>query len=44
MTCLAPDAAAAVAVLMVNHNLSRSGAIHHLVRLGAGLAPLPPLD
>jgi hypothetical protein len=25
------------------HNLSASGAAHHLMRLGAGLAPLPPL-
>ncbi len=26
------------------HGLSISGAAHHLMRLGAGLDPLPPLD
>ena len=30
--------------LMERHNLSASGAAHHLMRLGAGLAPLPPLQ
>ena len=30
--------------LMDRHNLSASGAAHHLMRLGAGLSPLPPLD
>jgi hypothetical protein len=30
--------------LLQRHNLSASGAAHHLMRLGAGLAPLPPLD
>ena len=30
--------------LMDRHNLSASGAAHHLMRLGAGLPPLPPLD
>ena len=30
--------------LMERHNLSASGAAHHLMRLGAGLSPLPPLD
>jgi hypothetical protein len=30
--------------LMSRHNLSTSGAAHHLMRLGAGLPPLPPLD
>ena len=44
MVALAGDAAAAVRQLMADHNLSRSGAAHHLIRLGAGLAPLPPLD
>jgi hypothetical protein len=29
--------------LMERHNLSASGAAHHLMRLGAGLNPLPPL-
>ena len=28
--------------LMERHNLSASGAAHHLMRLGAGLSPLPP--
>ena len=30
--------------LMERHNLSASGAAHHLMRLGAGLPPLPPLQ
>ncbi|MFN9661655.1 MAG: hypothetical protein ACK6BC_15045 [Cyanobacteriota bacterium] len=30
--------------LMDRHNLSASGAAHHLMRLGAGLSPLPPQD
>jgi hypothetical protein len=30
--------------LMEHHNLSASGAAHHLMRLGAGLSPLPPLQ
>jgi hypothetical protein len=30
--------------LMERHNLSASGAAHHLMRLGAGLNPLPPLQ
>jgi hypothetical protein len=37
------DAAAAVLDLVKRHGLSRSGAAHHLIRLGAGLPPLPPL-
>ena len=40
MTVLHPDALAAVTAVMAKHQLSRSGAIHHLVRLGAGLSPL----
>lgn len=44
MVSLAPDAAAAVRQLIATHGISRSGAVHHLVRLGAGLPPLPPLD
>ena len=44
MVSLAPDAAAAVRQLITRHGISRSGAVHHLVRLGAGLPPLPPLD
>ena len=38
------DAAVAVLDLVERHRLSRSSAVHHLVRLGAGLSPLPPLD
>lgn len=41
---LRKDAAAAVLDLVIRHGLSRSGAAHHLIRLGAGLKPLPPLD
>jgi hypothetical protein len=41
---LREDAAAAVLDLVTRHRLSRSGAAHHLIRLGAGLSPLPPLD
>ena len=44
MVSLRPDAAAAVLDLVRRHNLSRSGAAHHLIRLGAGLDPLPPLN
>lgn len=40
MTVLRPDALDAVQRVMKTHKLSRSGAIHHLVRLGAGLSPL----
>jgi hypothetical protein len=40
MTVLRPDALEAVLQIMREHNLSRSGAVHHLVRLGAGLPPL----
>jgi len=41
---LRPDAAAAVREVMKQHSLSKSGAVHHLVRLGAGLPPLPPIS
>lgn len=41
---LRPDTAVAVLDLVERHGLSRSGAAHHLIRLGAGLPPLPPLD
>ena len=41
---LRQDTAAAVLKLVKRHRLSRSGAAHHLIRLGAGLSPLPPLD
>jgi hypothetical protein len=40
MTTLRPDAYQAVVDVMTAHNLSASGAVHHLVRLGAGLDPL----
>ena len=40
MTTLRPDAYQAVVAAMAKHNLSASGAVHHLVRLGAGLPPL----
>ena len=42
MVCLRLDAYEAVQVAMAAHGLSKSGAIHHLVRLGAGLKPLIP--
>jgi len=38
------DTATAVLKIMKKHRLSRAGAAHHLIRLGAGLKPLPPLD
>jgi hypothetical protein len=44
MVTLRPDAATAVLKLAKKHRLSRAGAAHHLIRLGAGLKPLPPLD
>ena len=40
MTVLRMDSHAAVRQVMRQHNLSASGAVHHLVRLGAGLDPL----
>lgn len=40
MTLLRMDADEAVRRVMREHNLSASGAVHHLVRLGAGLPPL----
>jgi hypothetical protein len=40
MTALRDDAMEAVSAVMLAHGLSRSGAVHHLVRLGAGLPPL----
>ena len=44
MVSMRPDTADAVLAVMQRHGLSRSGAIHHLVRLGAGLPPLPPFN
>jgi hypothetical protein len=42
--CVHDDVWAVVQRLREDHNLSTSGAAHHLMRLGAGLPPLPPLD
>jgi hypothetical protein len=42
MVCLHDDALDAVRRVMREHNLSKSGAVHHLVRLGAGLSSLLP--
>lgn len=42
MVCLHQDALEAVISAMAAHGLTKSGAIHHLVRLGAGLKPLIP--
>lgn len=42
MVCLRQDALDAVVAVMNAHGLSKSGAIHHLVRLGAGLKSLIP--
>ena len=39
---LAADAAAVVVQVAAEHNLSKSGAVHHLVRLGEGLPSLLP--
>ena len=39
---LAADAAAVVLQVAAEHKLSNSGAVHHLVRLGAGLPSLLP--
>jgi hypothetical protein len=44
MVTLRSDSATAVLNLAKKHRLSRAGAAHHLIRLGAGLKPLPPLD
>ena len=40
MTMLRMDADEAVRRVMREHNLSASGAVHYLVRIGAGLDPL----
>ena len=42
MTVLRPDAAQAVRQVMADHKLSASGAVHHMVRVAAGLPPLLP--
>ena len=43
MVTLHPDSLRAVEQVMAEHRLTRSGAIHHMVRTAAGLPPLPPL-
>lgn len=43
MTCLKLDAWQVVEELMTREQLSASGAVHHLVRIAAGLPPLHPL-
>jgi len=40
MTALHPDAYEAVTETMRRLGISKSGAVHHLVRLAAGLKPL----
>jgi hypothetical protein len=41
-TYLRDDAARAVQQVMADHNLSASGAVHHLVRVAAGLPTFLP--
>jgi hypothetical protein len=43
MTSLKLDAWQAVEELMDREQLSASGAVHHMVRIAAGLPPLSPL-
>lgn len=43
-SCVRDDVWAVIQQLRADHDLSISGAAHHLMRLGAGLPPLPPLD
>lgn len=42
MTCLEPDAWLVVTRAMDAHEISASGAVHHLIRLAGGLPPLLP--
>jgi hypothetical protein len=42
--CVHSDVYRQVRQLAVTHQLSLSGAAHHLLRLGAGLEPLLPLS
>ena len=42
VTTLHPDAYEAVREVMRRLGISKSGAVHHLVRLAAGLKPLNP--
>ena len=41
-SCVRPDVWAVIQQLVTDHDLSISGAAHHLMRLGAGLSPLHP--
>lgn len=43
-SCVRPDVWAVIEQLRRDHNLTISGAAHHLMRIGAGLPPLPPLN
>jgi hypothetical protein len=43
-SCVRPDVWSAIRKLCDEHNLSISGAAHHLMRLGAGLKPLYPFN
>lgn len=43
-TCIRPDVREVIEQLRTEHGLTVSGAAHHLMRLGAGLDPLPPLN
>lgn len=43
-SCVHEDVWQAVLDLKATHGISISGAAHHLMRLGAGLQPLPPLS
>lgn len=42
--CVRSDVWDAIQQLRTTHSITVSGAAHHLMRLGAGLKPLPPLD
>jgi hypothetical protein len=42
--CVRGDVWEVIQALQAQHNLTISGAAHHLMRLGANLQPLPPLD
>lgn len=40
--CLSSDTLQLIEKLQRRHNVSRSAAAHHLIRLGLGLSPTPP--
>ena len=42
MTCLRPDAYAAVCAMQAQYDISASGAVHHLIRVASGLDSLLP--